>query len=121
VVVKDECGNVILSAWKPIRYVASPEKAEAEACLHGLRLVTECVRQPVCVEADCVNLIHAINIEGDDRSRWAGVIKEIQAMRSHATGRDARLATASGKQTWWPMNQDVVLHSRVPSHLIHSN
>jgi hypothetical protein len=36
----------------------------------------------VCVKTDCENLIHAINREGEDRSRWASVIKEIQTMRS---------------------------------------
>jgi hypothetical protein len=47
-----------------------------------MRLVTELVRQPVCVEADCMNLIHAITRDGEDRLSWARVIKEIQAIRS---------------------------------------
>jgi hypothetical protein len=47
-----------------------------------MRLVTELVRQPVCVEADCMNLIHAITRDGEDRSSWARVIKEIQVIRS---------------------------------------
>jgi hypothetical protein len=47
-----------------------------------MRLVTELVRQPVCVEADCMNLIHAITRDGEDHSSWARVIKKIHAMRS---------------------------------------
>jgi hypothetical protein len=82
VVVRDESGNVLLSAWKPLRYVSSAEEAEAEACLHGMKLVAERFRHPVCIESDCAVLVKAISKKEDDRSRWTGVIKEIQSMKT---------------------------------------
>jgi hypothetical protein len=62
VVVRDERGKVILSAWKPIRHVASLEEAEAEACMHGLRLVIEWVQKPVCVKVDLLEIELCNNI-----------------------------------------------------------
>jgi ribonuclease HI len=78
VVVRDDRGNVLLSAWKSLQHVASAEEAEAEACLQGLKLVAEWIRQPACVEADCATLIQAINrreedrlvMPGDMQTRW---------------------------------------------------
>jgi hypothetical protein len=47
VVVRDENGDVLLLAWKPLRFfVADVEETEAEACLHGLKLVATRFRKP---------------------------------------------------------------------------
>jgi hypothetical protein len=40
VVVRDDTGKVLLTAWKALRHCASPEEAEAEAYLQGIRLVS---------------------------------------------------------------------------------
>jgi hypothetical protein len=79
IVVRDSNGSMLLSAWRSIRHGGGADQAEAEACLQGIRLVTEWIKQPVCVESDCANLIQAISQKEEDRSRWAGIIKEIQA------------------------------------------
>jgi hypothetical protein len=44
VIARDHQGVTILSAWRFIRHCGSPEEAEAEACLEGIRLAAEWVR-----------------------------------------------------------------------------
>jgi hypothetical protein len=56
-VIRDSAGKVILSAWKVIRGCASAVHTEAEACLEGIRLTADWVRQPTCLKSDCSNLI----------------------------------------------------------------
>jgi ribonuclease HI len=60
VIIRDVHGNVILSAWRSLQHIALAEEAEMEACLQGLPLVAEWIRQPVCIETDCATLIQAI-------------------------------------------------------------
>jgi hypothetical protein len=55
-------------------------RAEAEACLHGIHLAAEWVRQPIMVETDTARLVHALVNGVDERSQWAGVIAEIKAV-----------------------------------------
>jgi hypothetical protein len=86
VIIRDCRGNVLLSAWRLIRHAGGADEAEADACLKGIRLVLGWIKQPVCVEADCASLILAINQKEEDRSRWAGVIKEIKATASLLPG-----------------------------------
>jgi ribonuclease HI len=102
VVVRDENGDVLLLAWKPLRFVADVEEAEAEACLHGLKLVATRFRKPACVESDCAVLIKAINEKEEDRSKWAGIIKEIQSFRPCSQA--ACLAIQSAKPIRWCMH-----------------
>jgi ribonuclease HI len=98
VVVRDENGDVLLLAWKPLRFFV----AEAEACLHGLKLVATRFRKPACVESDCAVLIKAINEKEEDRSKWAGIIKEIQSFRPCSQA--ACLAIQSAKPIRWCMH-----------------
>jgi hypothetical protein len=59
-VVCDHDGNVLLTAWKVIRRCGSPEEAEAEACVQGIKLVAEWIKEPTVVESDCQTLITAM-------------------------------------------------------------
>jgi hypothetical protein len=54
-------GQALLTAWRSLRHCGSPKEAEAEACLEGMRLVTEWIQQPTCVESDCLSLTNALN------------------------------------------------------------
>jgi hypothetical protein len=56
-----------------------PEEAEAETCLKGVRLMVEWMEKQTCVESDCSNLIRALEKKIEDRSRWVGILIEIQA------------------------------------------
>jgi hypothetical protein len=78
VVVCDDTGKVLLTAWKVIRHCASAEEVQAEAYLQGIRLTAEWFGKPTYVELGCLNLIRAVHEENEDRSSWAGVIAEIK-------------------------------------------
>jgi hypothetical protein len=65
VVVRDNHGKVLLSAWRSLRNVASVKEAEGEACLQGIRLTAKWIRQPTLVETDCTTLIHALGKVAD--------------------------------------------------------
>jgi ribonuclease HI len=71
---------VLLTAWRFLRHCGSPQEAEAEACLHGLRLAVEWIQQPMIVESDCKTLIDSVQGRVLDRSQWAGLLAEIRAM-----------------------------------------
>jgi ribonuclease HI len=80
IAVRDAEGSVLLTSWRTLRRCGSPEEAEAEACLEGLRLTAEWVRQPTYVESDCLNLIHALRKTAESRSSWEGIITEAKAI-----------------------------------------
>jgi hypothetical protein len=68
VVIRDAAGKVLLSAWRVLHGCASSEHAEAEACLHGLRLSMEWIQELTWVESDCSTLINDIVNKKDTRS-----------------------------------------------------
>jgi hypothetical protein len=58
VVASDNNDGVPLSASRTIHHCGSPEEAEADALLEGLRLASEWLRNlPVYAESDCSNLV----------------------------------------------------------------
>jgi hypothetical protein len=71
---------VLLTAWRVLRGCGSLE--QAEACLEGLRLSAEWIRQPTSVESDCSNLVNDIRLPANSRSSLAGVLSEIRAVRA---------------------------------------
>ncbi|GJN35111.1 hypothetical protein PR202_gb23849 [Eleusine coracana subsp. coracana] len=68
IVVRDDNGLVLLSAWRLLRGCVSVEEAEGEACLEGVRLMAEWIRQPARVESDCAALMGALKSEAPNRS-----------------------------------------------------
>jgi ribonuclease HI len=80
IVARNAEGEVLLSAWRTLRRCSSADEAEAEACLEGLRLMTEWINQPVCVESDCLNLVRAMEKKDASRSSWDGILLEIQVV-----------------------------------------
>jgi ribonuclease HI len=80
VVVRDQSGAVMLSAWKYLENIASPEEAEALACLEGMRVAVDYMRQPLQVESDCMVLINALQSPYPDRASWLGTITEIKEL-----------------------------------------
>jgi ribonuclease HI len=82
IVIRDSNGKVFLTAWRVLRDCAKPEQAEAEACLEGLWLAAEWVRQPAWVESDCLNLINDIHQTNSSRSGLLGVLAEIKAVKN---------------------------------------
>jgi hypothetical protein len=80
IVVRDNKGRVLLTAWKRMRECGSPEPGEAEACLEGLRLTLEWIRHPTWVEMDCLTIIQDIGRKEDTRSSLAGLLVEVKAV-----------------------------------------
>jgi hypothetical protein len=124
IVVRDSNGSVLLSTWRSIRHGGGADQAEAEACLQGIRLVAEWIKQPVCVESDCANLIPTISRKEEDRSRWVGIIKEIQATGDILPGcrfshikREANQVAHELCQRALRNQQAVVMRFRVPLDL----
>jgi hypothetical protein len=70
IIIRDSTGKVLLSDWQMLRGCASPEQAEAEACLRGLRLVLEWIREPAWVETDCLTLIKDFEKGFDHAPEW---------------------------------------------------
>jgi hypothetical protein len=124
IVVRDSNDSVLLSTRRSIRHGGGADQAEAEACLQGIRLVAEWIKQPVCVESDCENLILAISRKEEDRSRWVGIIKEIQATGDILPGcrfshikREANQVAHELCQRALRNQQVVVMRFRVPLDL----
>jgi hypothetical protein len=44
VVVRDPNGQVMLTAWRWLRHCGTLKEAKAEACLHGVRLVSKWIK-----------------------------------------------------------------------------
>jgi ribonuclease HI len=82
VVARDHCGKVLLAAWKGLQNCNSPEEAEAEAYLYGLRLATERLWQQTIMESDCQQLVRAARAKPEVMSLWRGLIQDIQAVRA---------------------------------------
>jgi hypothetical protein len=89
-VIRDSSGKVVLSTWKVLRGCASAEHAEADACWEGLRLATDWVRQPTCLELDCSNLIRDVQLKANPRAPLAGIHAEIQAVMNILPGSEVQ-------------------------------
>jgi hypothetical protein len=72
VVARDHEGSMLPTTWKFLRRCGSPEEAEVEACLEGIRLAAEWIHQLIWVESDCLHLVKAIE-SGKERSNVGGV------------------------------------------------
>jgi hypothetical protein len=56
------------------------DATEAEACVEGVRLAIQWIKQPLHVELDCKLLVQGIMHEGENRSQIAGIIAEIKGL-----------------------------------------
>jgi ribonuclease HI len=52
VVIRDNRGEVVLTAWRVLYRCASADEAEAQACTEGLRLASQWCPGPIVVESD---------------------------------------------------------------------
>jgi hypothetical protein len=86
VIVRGEDGTVLITVWRFLGRCASAEQAEAQACLDGIRLAAEWIRQPKCVETDCSNLVNALGRDTEWLASWAGTLGEIKAVNNLLPG-----------------------------------
>lgn len=73
IIMRDEKGQVLLSAWRTMRDCASVEEAEAKACLEGMRLAAEWIGKPTQLEFDCLTLTTALQSSTPTRASWLGL------------------------------------------------
>jgi ribonuclease HI len=80
IVVRDHTGTILLTAWKTLRRCGSPEEAEVEACLQGISLVEEWIKQPTVIESDSQLLIKVVESRTTNRSSWNDLVAGIRAV-----------------------------------------
>jgi ribonuclease HI len=122
VVGRDEKSVVIISSWHFLWHCSSPEEAEAEACLEGFRLAIEWIRQyPIAAETDCACLVETLRSCAASRSKWAGVLDEIQGLRQllldciiQHVGRDANTVAHQLARRALEREEWVVLRDEIP-------
>jgi ribonuclease HI len=78
IIIRDEKGSAIHSAWDYIPYCANAEEAEARACLEGLHHLIDLQRFQVIVEIDCQQVLQAVNSTIADRSLSQSIYREIK-------------------------------------------
>jgi ribonuclease HI len=77
VVVRDEWGNVLLSAWEHISRCESVVEAELLACLKGLKHAEKLLQHAIILETDCALAFHSISEQATNRSECWTLIREI--------------------------------------------
>lgn len=58
---------------------ATAVEAEAGACVEGVRLALEWVREPAVTESDCAELIDRLKADAKSRSSWCNLEQDIKA------------------------------------------
>jgi hypothetical protein len=78
--LRDEHGQVIFSAYRQLQSCNAALEAEVHACREGVALALQWSTKPLVVELDCVGLVDAINKSSLDRSAFSFLIQEIKAL-----------------------------------------
>ncbi|KAF8751029.1 hypothetical protein HU200_012261 [Digitaria exilis] len=63
VVIRNNNGDVMLTAWKVIMRCSYAVEAEAMACLVGLQLAAQHCQAPVILESDCARVVRTVRRE----------------------------------------------------------
>ena len=71
VVIRDDKGRVLLTAWSYISKGSDVEEIEALACREGLKLAVEWCKQRLILESDCRSLVETIKKWERNRSQLA--------------------------------------------------
>ena len=71
VVIRDDKGEVLLTAWSHISKGSDAEGIEALACREGLKLAVEWCKQRLILESDCRSLVETIKKWERNRSQLA--------------------------------------------------
>ncbi|KAF8691185.1 hypothetical protein HU200_040302 [Digitaria exilis] len=79
VVARNSLGDIVFTAWRVLLRCADVAKAEARACVEGLRLATQWAPEPVIVESDCARIVKAMQ-GTEDRSDIGFIIAEAREL-----------------------------------------
>jgi ribonuclease HI len=80
VVIRDEQGQVLLSAWGIIDNASSAEQVELVGCNEGVKLAARWVPRPAILESDCLTAMNLILKPNSQRSPWAFIVRELAAV-----------------------------------------
>jgi ribonuclease HI len=80
VVVRDEKGDVLYSAWKTLACCASAEEAEVLACLEGIRYLAAHPQQRGILETDCARVVAVLSSTDEDRSAHWSLFQEARGL-----------------------------------------
>ena len=81
VVARDSRGQVILTAWLVLFRCQDAIKAEAQACLEGVRLAAQWSHGRVIIESDCARVIQSMK-DAVDRSMISFTVAEAKDQAS---------------------------------------
>lgn len=79
-VLRNDAGNVIISAWGVIPRCLSAEVAEAIAVKEGLRLIIPMESTPVVIESNNSLVVSELNYLSDSRSQVCFIVSEAKDM-----------------------------------------
>lgn len=80
VIARDDKGTVLLVACRVLFHCADAEEAELLACKEGLNLALQWCPHPVTVETDCKPVCSMLNSMVENRSRMAGLLREVKQL-----------------------------------------
>ena len=77
VVIRDDKGEVLLTAWSYISKGSDAEEIEALACREGLKLAVEWCKQRLILESDCRSLVETMKKWERNRSQLGFILEEV--------------------------------------------
>ncbi|EEF32663.1 conserved hypothetical protein [Ricinus communis] len=77
VIIRDQIGQVMMSAHKHIEYMHDPEVAEALATLYGLSIAWDCGFYDAVLECDSYMVIQSLQNANYDRSVQQLILEDI--------------------------------------------
>ena len=86
VVIRDDAGKVLLSAWRVVANASNAEEVEILACKEGLALAVEWTPCQATLESDCSSVIKYLSDLGEQRTPPAFVIREAKKLASTLPG-----------------------------------
>jgi ribonuclease HI len=121
VIIRDDRGAVILSAWGVIHDAASAEETEFFACREGVKLAARWSPQPAIVESDCLTTVKYLQSPSTQRSLSAFILAEtlqaaegLPSIRFQHVGRDKNRVAHELAQLARMLSHSAVWNIRVP-------
>ena len=86
VVIRDDAGKVLLSAWRVVANASNAEEVEIMACKEGFALAVEWTPYQATLESDCSSVIKYLSDSREQRIPSAFIIKEPKELASTLPG-----------------------------------
>jgi hypothetical protein len=80
VVIRDDQGKVLISAWGTIENATCAEQVEIIACSEAVKLAAKWVMKSAVLESDCPTAVNLLLTPELQRSPWAFIMRETVSM-----------------------------------------